>query len=256
MEAIIENNWGGLGDWLSISTLPEELFKQKGITTYLNAASVFRNKEIKDLILLNPFIKGEKKGSTNIGDVPGKTPEYKNLVNNHIKNWELLHGLEPVNNFAKIYYEPKIKDEYKDIVVVDLTSITEQYDNDKVQQAVAYIKNKKFKTLAIKNLSFKNKLNDAKNDKFHGGRHVDYLVEKNQEEKISISSIFEYCDILASCHGFISLHSGSHTLASTIKNQFNNKLNNFCIIRKHNYDNCVKNSLYVFSNVEYIAIEG
>jgi hypothetical protein len=254
MEVILENHWSGLGDWLSMSTLPEELTVQKGYDVYLNSKSVFRNEEIKELFLKNPYIKGIKEGLTNAGDVPGRTPAYQNLTGNHIHNWEVLHGLEPKNTYAKIYYEPKKLYGYQDVVLIDTTSITEQYDLDKVREAIDVLKEYKFTDHQFFMVKFPKQLNAPQNDRFHGGRHLSYATEIDQE--VEITSIFHYCDQLANIGGFISLHSGAHTLASAIKNQFNPGLENICIIRKENYDRCAQNGLFIFPNVEYATIEG
>ena len=132
MDLVIDNFWGGLGDWLSISTLPEE-FNKFGHDVYLSDSAVFRNDEIKQLFLMNPFIKGVTADKPSIGDVPGKTPAYKNTTGNHTKNWEVSHNLPGVNEFPKIYYEPDQK-QTNNLVLVDTTAITADYDESKLEE--------------------------------------------------------------------------------------------------------------------------
>jgi hypothetical protein len=105
-DVILKSYFGGLGDSLQFSTLPEEFYKQQGRETYIQDGANFRNKEIYDLVWgMNPYVKGIKSGQWNAGD----TPEIKveNHTGNWISNWEYLHGLEPKNIRPKIYYEPK-----------------------------------------------------------------------------------------------------------------------------------------------------
>jgi hypothetical protein len=253
MEVIFENHWGGLGDWLSISHLPEQLTLQKGYDVYLQENAVFRNEGIKELILKNPYIKGVKSGQTNVGDVPGLTPAYQNLTGQHIVNWSVVHGLEPMTTHPKIYYTPTLIEDHQNVLLVDLTSITEQYTSNRVQEAVDLLKESRFLNHSLVYVSFVKALNSAEKDRFHGGRHEDYGTA-HKTNIWYIDNIFEYCDVLASVSGFISLHSGAHTLAAAIKNQFNSTLDNVCIIRKSNYDNCFKNGLFIFDNVEYAIV--
>jgi len=53
---IISQPWGGLGDNLQYSTLPE-LFSKKGYDVYISNNNKVRNNEIFDLIWkMNPYI--------------------------------------------------------------------------------------------------------------------------------------------------------------------------------------------------------
>jgi len=55
---IISQPWGGLGDNLHYSTLPE-LFSNKGYDVYISNNNKVRNSEIFDLVWkMNPYIKG------------------------------------------------------------------------------------------------------------------------------------------------------------------------------------------------------
>ena len=199
MQEVISNHWGGLGDWLSVSTLPEELTRQKGCDVYLHSGALFRNNEIKQLFLMNPFIKGVIDSPPTVGDVPGLTPGYQNLIGepgSHIANWEKLHNLTPKNIFPKIYYTPNNIPDMSGVVLVDTTSITERYDNDEVRSLVEQLKEARFSGKKLVAVNFKNKLNAPQNDRFHSGRHDTYLT--SVENSVTIESIFQYCDLLAS----------------------------------------------------------
>jgi hypothetical protein len=57
---VIHQQYGGLGDNLQYSTLPE-LYSKQGYDVYIHTNNVVRNKEIHDLVWeLNPYIKGKE----------------------------------------------------------------------------------------------------------------------------------------------------------------------------------------------------
>ena len=101
----IKSYFGGLGDTLQFSTLPE-MFYEKGDEVFLTDDAPFRNKNTRSLIWdLNPYVKGQLNTPWTLGDIPNRI--YENKCNDFIKNWEHIHGLEPRNSFPKIYYIPK-----------------------------------------------------------------------------------------------------------------------------------------------------
>ena len=53
---------------------------------------------------------------------------------------EKLHGLEPVNTLPKIYYEPEIHSDVKDIFIVDFTSISIDYDQQELKNILEKVK--------------------------------------------------------------------------------------------------------------------
>ena len=104
---IISSHYGGLGDNLAYSTLPEEFFKQKGIKISFSKFAHFRNKEIYDLVWKkNPYVffKVKKKNTININSTTRFLKKY-----NVIQNYEKIHGLDVRNKYPKIYYTPKKK---------------------------------------------------------------------------------------------------------------------------------------------------
>ena len=79
---IISQPWGGLGDNLQFSTLPE-LYDKLGYEVYVSNNNKVRNKEIYDLVWgENPYIKGVI--DDNEGTVVGSnSPEWPNLKENY-----------------------------------------------------------------------------------------------------------------------------------------------------------------------------
>ena len=156
---------GGLGDCIQFSTLPEEFSKQQGRKTYILESAPFRNPEIYDLVWgKNPYVEGKKEGKWNAGDLPGL---YSNVLGNAIQNWEKLHGLEPVNTLPKIYYEPEIHSDVKDIFIVDFTSISIDYDQQELKNILEKVKTE-YPDKKFVSVQFSKQVSD--------GKHNDYDV--------------------------------------------------------------------------------
>ena len=65
---VIEQPWGGLGDNLQFSTIPE-LAHSLGIKVFISNRNCYRNLDIKKLVWdMNPFISG-------FSDLPGNLPQ-------------------------------------------------------------------------------------------------------------------------------------------------------------------------------------
>ena len=132
-DVLLGSYFGGLGDNLQFSSLPEEFSKQQGRDTYIVSETTFRNKEIYDLVWgCNPYVKGVKEGKRTAGDIPEINFVNPNGYYSSITNWEYLHGLKPTNNLPKIYYKPKKIEGYEDTILVDLSSISLKHNGDTV----------------------------------------------------------------------------------------------------------------------------
>jgi len=246
-DVILAPYFGGLGDSLQFSTLPEEFYKQKGRETYLADGTSFRNKEIYDLVWgMNPYIKGIREEERNAGDLP--SIELKNHTGNWISNWEYLHGLEPTNVRPKIYYEPKLIDEYMDVVLVDLSSVTINHDNTgygydlgEVEKVYKRLReqhsDKKFIGIRFKNVESK-------------------VYEPEVDDTILLDDIFHYCDLMRSSFGICCFYSGSMVLSTAVQ-RFNPNLKIFCITSPSVYysDRTQKMGIFYFDFVDYIVTE-
>jgi len=237
-DVILSAYHGGLGDNLQFSTLPEEFHKQHGVDTYIWSQASFRNREIYELVWgCNPFVKGIKDGVWTAGD----TPEigHRTITSNCISNWEALHGLDPVNKYPKIYYEPKKTYAFRDTILVDLSSISITYDSEKILELYESIK-KNHEGKTFLGVEFTNKIKGAT------------IIEPEVHGIVEVESIFSYVDIIYSSYGIISLHSGQNHLASAIKNQYNNDLEVYCLMDDIEYQRQKKKGIFVFDNVNYL----
>ncbi len=230
----IRSYHGGLGDELQFSTFAETL-TELGHDVYLLKESdkvlPFRNEGIKHFVYAhNPFIKGELSGEWDYGD----NRPYRNTEKDFIKNWEVAFDLPAVNSLPKIYYEP-----YKLLGIkglIELSSISLQYDRVNVIRNVE-------KIIEHCNMPFKQ------------------LVSPNQSNPIIIpgipivtaNNIYEMSDCINSCKAFISLSSGSHSLAAAIRRKVEFK--QFCLLPADKYKDFMASKLFIYSGVEYFQVE-
>ena len=228
---------GGLGDNLQFSTLPEEFHKQQGRDTYIWSQASFRNQEIYDLVWgHNPYVKGIKDGDWSAGDTPDR---HRVIESDSISNWEALHGLKPTNKYPKIYYEPEKISSFDNVILVDLSSISITYDEEKILKLYDAVR-KTHEGMVFLEVEFTNKIKGAT------------IIEPDVTGVVEIESIFTYVDLMYSSFGVISLHSGQNHLAAAIKNQYNNDLEVYCLMDEYEYQRQKDKSIFVFDNVNYL----
>jgi hypothetical protein len=239
---ILGQQWGGLGDNLQFSTLPE-LYSKVNKEVYISSSNVVRNTEIKEIVWdKNPFIKGTLNLSQNIGghlfcSIPKSAWEKKCNI---IKKWELVHGFNSDDDFPlpKIYYKPNLLEAYSNKIVADFTATTlnEHYSSD---------------LSVIKNYTLKNY---NKNDFFilrPSSKNIQKqsLAKSNFEHQVvEYSNIFEYADIIFSAKRFVCFYSGGMVLGSALR-----KSDIDCIFPPHP-DYYIEHEMpyYYFPNVKYI----
>lgn len=232
---VLSQSWGGLGDNLQFSTLPELYHNNTKKEIFLSSNNSVRNKEIKEIVWdKNPFIKGIKDEPGNIGsNLFGSIPKSAwDTECNIIKKWELVHGFKSDDNYPrpKIYYKPKVIKEYSNKIVADLTSITTSgnYNGDVLKKIIGTKYDK---------------------DNFYILRpqSKDIPQPMFEHQTINFANVFEYADIISSCKKFVCLYSGSMVLAAAIKNN-----NIHCYFPPHSsYTLEQQKPYFYFDNVEY-----
>jgi len=221
MKRILHQPWGGLGDNLQFSTLPE-IYHILGYEVWMHSDNAYRNKGIHDLIMMNPYIKGITNESPNIGSCVSILDGVQNNNPNFVAKVEYFHFGRSFNNYPVIYYTPKVIDFFVGRTVVDINSISHNV-------YLTYLNN-----TDVKNPIY---LND-------GGHSY------------NTKNIFEYIDIIFSCETFVCSFSGGSVLASAIKNQFKNELNIDCYVTQSIMNYQIRLSyLYYFDNVNYKLIK-
>ena len=109
--------FGGLGDHLLFSTLPE-LLDYHGYDFYLSHLSEFRNTQTLDLVWKsNPYFKGISEEPPNCGhgytDLENQDPEVTLNRNIEVKMGFKESNLPNKSNYPIIYYSPKLIDKFK-----------------------------------------------------------------------------------------------------------------------------------------------
>jgi len=244
---ILYVNYGGLGDHLAFSTLPEVCDKN-GYDFYLSDKTKFRDNEIFQLIYnINPFFKGVIDEEPNCGH-DGYTNldggyDLKLSVN---RNFEIKIGFvdsltENQSEYPIIYYTPKKINEYDDCVLLDLNAISSfgDYDLEIVKNYI--IKNKKERFLLISPTYAKAIIGD------------EFFKDFNVV-RITTTDIFNYCDLIFSCKKIICLWSGSSVLSATIKNQYKKNLEIDCFknYKKHQNFGISDKTHFWYENINYI----
>lgn len=219
-DIVLFQSYGGLGDNLSLSIIPE-LCNSYGINCYLSKYNAYRNDGIKSFLWeRNSFLKGEKEDSPidwlkNLF-TPNCFLKEGNKRRNIIEATQCAYGLEPVYHYPKIYYNPNYIKELKDKVFIDLSAYTvsNSYKPDVVSEV---IENQK--------LDFNNTINITHSNLkpyyikgTSGWRNIN-RIKSVKFDSLDIINLEHYSDILYSCKKFITTHSGQASLASAIKNK-------------------------------------
>lgn len=231
--------WGGLGDNLAHSIIPE-LCNQKGIKCFLSKHNFCRNSQIHDLIWgCNPYIEKKTIDSKDLSWLD-RCKLYENKGLNHVQVVQKTYGFDGSNEYPKIYYTPKILPEYLDITFLDLNSISVTYDTNVLKQ--------KLKVL-FDEIKHYNVINIV-HSKVTNNSYLDNIPVTT----LDLNDLFLYCDIIHSAKNIITLNSGITNLASTVKNQFNSKVNIYTFTYKKYLKEYGSNG-YFYSNNNYIAVD-
>lgn len=232
--------WGGLGDNLSLSTLPEA-FSNEGYDVYLSSQNIYRNNGIYDLVWRdNPYIKGISEAEPNSGFI--YSPKYDGSKE-FIEVIELTNGiLNPTGNiYPKIYYNPKFRAEYRDLTVVNFSSISEQYNMVDIKLGINRLP---FDLYAKPFIELKSSFDINENGaRLYGNSEIRHDLDG---AVIYYKDIYHMCDIIHSCKRFITINSGAAVLASAL-----NKTETYIILKASLLDSYYRKN-FIFNNLKYI----
>jgi hypothetical protein len=242
----IKAYFGGLGDSLQFSTLPER-FSELGYKVYLVDDAPFRTVKTKEIVWDdNPYILGQKNIEWKLGDTPGT--KYENKFDNFIKNWEHIHGLIPKNEFPKIYYNPLWVDNIEGII--DISTVTLSYNTAALVDDI--------KTYIASN-------HPKLNFKIVSHEH-NPIIDTFGFDVIYINGLKEYANVINSCKVFISVHSGQQALAASLRH-LNKEFKQVCYMPQYDinfkgldttnetiFDNFMRRKFFIFPMVDYRKI--
>lgn len=235
--------WGGLGDNLQLSTIPRRFFEKfgyKGVYISNKDRQKFRNEEIKKLVWeMNPYVAGFT-NEPGVNIVDGGLLRF-DMVTKWIPLMEKIYQFDaPYSRRPEIYYQPKKPPvDVSDKIIVDLTSSKENNTMDKPHHR------ERMRQL-FSNFNEKIYVVDLVNIK-KSSSFIDYtpeIINRDNIEKIEVTDIFNYCDIIKSCKKYICSFSGNHCLAASLREDLT------CFIPA-NYHH---QKYFVFDGVEYILI--
>lgn len=202
---IIGQPWGGLGDNLQLSTLPE-LFHERGHRVLIARDNAVRNQEIFDLVWgRNPYIAGiaDAEATDGFPRLPGINRV--SWTHSFIERVEIAHGLEPRNRYPKVYYRPTPDPRGAGRVLIDIGSSSTVFPPEMIAVYLGrMIESYQYPLDDIRQLRL------AENVCKHPARLRSF-------PEIEVGSIFEYCDLLASCRALLTVWSGAHALAAAIR---------------------------------------
>jgi hypothetical protein len=198
-DIIIYQPWGGLGDNLQFSTLPE-LYAAKGHKVYISKDNVYRNPEIYDLVWKsNPFVSGISDGPPNAGSCRGTD----GTANYFLTNIEQAHGLyDGYRKYPIVYYTPKLIPSLESCLLYDPTSISTNPSDTNIENTFQSIIDK-HPGLKVKKIVF-SRINNRGLPSFN---HEPYVIQ----------TIYDMCDAIYSCKVFLTVFSGAAVLASALK---------------------------------------
>ena len=239
---ILYVEWGGLGDHLQFSTLPE-ISNKNGYDFYMSHLSKFRNNQTLDLVWSsNPYFKGISEEPPNCGhgytDISGLNPEIslnRNWVDKiGFGNPDLVNG----SKYPAIYYEPKLIEEFKDCLLIDLNGV--HFKDNGYTYNWNLIKGHIESDIAEK--KYKNIYFIEPNDVNYSNARFDFTIGKS----IFIKNIFDYADFIYSSKKFFTIWAGGSHLASAIKWKYKPEL------ELSTFTNNTSKCMFWYDNVDYL----
>jgi hypothetical protein len=245
-QIIISQPWGGLGDNLQYSTLPE-LFSKNGYVVYISKNNVTRDTEIYDIVWGgNPYIKGIVNLKPNAGECknvfwpPASNNEY------FIHRIEISHGLKKTNFYPKIYYIPNYLQEFSNDVIIDLTGTSQVFGITKYLEYIDY-----FTPLIINRNKIKIVIRENIRQNPFFEEVYSYLKTKIPNVcYLKVNNLIQYCDIIKSCDTLIIVNSGLNSLSSAIK-QDDPKPHVLCYYFFSHFSKEEMKGYYFYKNIEY-----
>ena len=234
---VLSQPWGGLGDNLALSTLPE-LYARKGIASYLSADNATRNNEIRDIAWADhPFIQGTLNAPANAGSI---TYEQQlpaiSLVQPFMQRIEAAHALEPRNAYPEVFRKPHYQVELSGKILIDLGSVSVTGGSEKLTRYIQHVLS-----------AYKYRMEDLLQVRFsnYQSQHSVYF---SNIALLNIASLHAYHDALYSAYGLITVHSGAQSLAVATRTSRGCQLQRIhCFATPYQFNS----RIYIFDDVEY-----
>jgi hypothetical protein len=230
---VISQPWGGLGENLMYSTLPER-FAALGVESYTSSRNALRNPEIGHLVWgLNPFVRGVSEDSPNAGSSKGISPLLANSP--FIARIEAAHGLEPVSCYPKLYYRANKRADVEQAVLIDVSSVTVPHRRSGLAKYIDFVLSRyAYHRSSVLQVRFSKPV--AANHNNHPLVFPPFTPR----------TLLEYCDAIVSCRAFITVHSGAQAMAVALRRDASTPtIHCYCTPAQFNVRD------FIFPNVEY-----
>lgn len=234
---VLSQPWGGLGDNLAMSTLPE-MYARQGVTTYLAADNASRNDEIRRLVWAhNPFVRG----TLNAPQTAGSETNERHLAGitmskPFIERIECAHGLPGRNDRPEVFRKPLHQGEFASKVVIDLGSVSVTGGSEKLTRYVQFVLG-----------AFQYKMEDLLQVRFRN-YSAQHGVHFSNIPLLELDSLEHYHDLLYSVRAFITVHSGAQSLAAATQRQSGCNLSKIhCYATPFQFNT----RIYIYEGVEY-----
>jgi hypothetical protein len=249
-DVIIYQPWGGLGDNLGHSPIPELCFNSN-IKCYLSNQNAYRNPEIYDLIWgTNPYISGTR-DSTDMSWLDKSINRQYNRDWNELKNIQCRYGFDPTHHYPQIYFKPNYIPELKEKTVINLGGYS-IYAYQNFNKDINLENYNKCVEQLIEKYNLDNFVRLTDNIKYAITPNLPVI--NNITNTYEIQSLKHYSDIMFSCKNYICFNSGPSILACAIKNKYKTNSNIFVFnIEKLNPP--TNYQCYVFKNATYLTID-
>jgi hypothetical protein len=237
---VLAQPWGGLGDNLQFSTLPE-LYARQNVGFYLSSRNKCRNAEILSTVWAgNPYVKGILNESANIGAITNESRLGGYRIDiPFIARIEMAHGFKPAGKFPVIYDVPDLREELFGKVLIDLSSVSEQGCGDSLlrflQCTLAWYKLRHEDLLQIRFLNYSSQKGLVFND-------IPF---------VDVGSLRDYASVLYSVSSLITVHSGAQSLAVAVRSIPGARLVKiYCSVPSMQF-NCRN---YIYEDVNYFTL--
>ncbi len=236
---VLSQPWGGLGDNLALSTLPE-LYARNGVRTYLNTDNATRNDEIRNLVWSdNPFVLGTVNSAANGGSVTYEAGlPAVSLAEPYISRIEKAHKLQARNSYPEIFRIPNYLGHLTGKILIDLGSISVTGGPEKLTRYVQHVLT-----------AYHYRMEDVLQVRFtnYSTPHAVYF---SNIPVIDVGSLKDYHDVLYSVAVLITVHSGAQSLAVATRSQAGSKLRTIhCFANPYQFNT----RMYIFDGVEYFV---
>ena len=242
-KAVFAQPWGGLGDNLQYSNLPE-LYDKEGVKFFVSFFNHTRNKQIDKFCWGDSnFSSGKILKKPNIGwktwiDTLENYKDRKDI--NIIQKNNLNHGFEEGEGYPSMNIDKKLKNNKIQFpYLADFNAITLVPSTNGWNQIQQHIGGTNISMLSFPNV--KNLTNAPS-------------LFKSDYERLEVNSLEESLAVLSKTDTFICLNSGSHTLAAGLKNIIG-RPNNIISFYPGAKDVNNPDGRYMFQNVEYKMVD-